>query len=108
MCLAGELGELFFSLGKILSVLIPSILVIPIPNSEGPTGAGIPFLGSLFWVLFPWKSPRGNLGLEQELPWMSQEFWAWPSVNCHVLFVTICVKIHSFNEKNNNKTPLKI
>lgn len=41
-----------------------------------------------------------ELQLEQELPWMSQDFWAWSSINCHVLlFITICGKILSFNEK---------
>lgn len=59
---------------------------------------GVPLeLGSPFWVLFAGKSPRGNWGLEQELPWMSQEFWVWSQdIVMFELFITICVKICSF------------
>lgn len=104
VCLAGELGELLFSLGKILGVLFPPSLAAH-PKSWGSPcqGSGIPFLGSVSLEI-----TTRELQLEQELPWMSQDFWAWSSVNCHVLlFITICGKILSFNEKKPTKKTKK-
>lgn len=97
-------GRALVFLGENPGYFIPSILgsssqILRVPLS----GTWDPLFG--FCSL---EITTRELQLEQELPWMSQDFWAWSSVNCHVLlFITICGKILSFNEKKSTKKTKK-